>query len=182
MMPNIQNDIQAVTAAEGIMGSAQLVEVPLVYRTFFLTIEPISALVGAIYAYFLPSTYLSLTAHTTIDTSQFASSVQITIEVVLAQLANLYLLFTINEAFVLRAALQTGRRSCWLDAQGRRVWSTVLLGLLIADFGHLWSVRGLGLSVYWDVAKWNAMDAGNIGFVYAGAGMRLCWLFGVGIP
>jgi hypothetical protein len=89
--------------------------------------------------------------------------------VVLAQLANLYLLFAINEGLVLR---------CTRDVH---VWRTLLFGLLLADFGHLYSVRDLGLHKYWQVWEWNAMDGGNIGFVYLGAIMRLCFLSDVGV-
>ena len=56
----------------------------------------------------------------------------------------------------------------------------MLIGLLIADLGHLWSVGGKGWEVYWNVASWNAIDAGNVGVVYAGAAMRIAFLSGVG--
>ena len=65
----------------------------------------------------------------------------------------MYLLFAINEALVLRSTSDL------------RVWRTVLLGLLIADLGHLYSVRALGMDIYWNVLKWNKMDFGNVGFV-----------------
>jgi hypothetical protein len=88
---------------------------------------------------------------------------------VLAQLANLYVLFALNEGLVLR---------CTDDL---RVWKTLLFGLLVADVGHLCSVHELGLHKYWQVQHWNAMDAGNIGFVYLGAAMRISFLSGVGV-
>ena len=50
-----------------------------------------------------------------------------------------------------------------------RVWKTVLVGLLIADFGHLYSVHSLGYAIYYRAWSWNAMHWGNIGFVYVGA-------------
>ena len=51
----------------------------------------------------------------------------------------------------------------------------------MADFGHLYTVKELGPEVYWNVLKWNAMDWGNVGFVYAGATMRMMFLAGVGL-
>ncbi len=57
----------------------------------------------------------------------------------------------------------------------------MLGGLLLADFGHLYSVSGLGKQIYWSVWRWNAMDWGNIGFVYMGAMMRMAFLSGVGL-
>ena len=74
--------------------------------------------------------------------------------IVLNQLANLYLLFAINEGLVLRSSTNI------------KTWKTLLVGLLIADVGHLWSVRALGTEVYWYLPSWNAMTAGNVGFVY----------------
>ena len=53
--------------------------------------------------------------------------------------------------------------------------------MLLADFGHLYSVKGLGLEIYWNALKWNKMDWGNVGFVYAGATMRMLFLAGVGL-
>ncbi|KAF3064133.1 hypothetical protein GL218_01240 [Daldinia childiae] len=135
---------------------------PLAYRAFFLIIEPISALVGAFFAHFRQDEYLSMTIHT-------EASVSLGTSVVLSQLANLYLLFALNEALVLRS---TG---------DLRVWRTVLFVLLVADFGHLYSVSGLGSWVYWDVTRWNAIDYGNVMFVYLGASMRIAFLTGVGL-
>jgi hypothetical protein len=136
------------------------------YRIFFLYLEPLSTIIGAFYAFVLPSTYLELTHAASAPT---ATSVPISTQVVLAQLANLYFLFAINEGLVLR---------CTHDL---RVWKTLLFGLLVADFGHLYSVYELGFSKYWEVWLWNAMDAGNIGFVYVGAMMRISFLLGVAV-
>jgi hypothetical protein len=51
----------------------------------------------------------------------------------------------------------------------------------MADFGHLYSLKALGSDVYWNVLKWNAMDWGNVAFVYAGATLRMMFLAGVGL-
>lgn len=148
------------------------------YQLFFLYIEPISTIVGAYYAYFLPSTYLELTHPSVVLTTDAAIThpaamrfqhVPTATTVVLAQLANLYLLFAINEGLVLR---------CTRDV---RVWRTLLLGLLVADLGHLYACKELGIQIYWKAWEWNAMGMGNIGFVYLGALMRVCFLCGVGV-
>ncbi|KAI0480068.1 hypothetical protein GGR56DRAFT_671220 [Xylariaceae sp. FL0804] len=152
---------------------------PLAYRLFFLVVEPISALVGAYFAHFRQAEYLAMTEHHPYSYSS-ASSVSSAAEapspgasVALSQLANLYLLFALNEALVLRA---TG---------DRRVWRALLLGELVADLGHLYALRSAGAgaanSVYWDVASWNPMDWGNVPFVYLGASMRIAFLCGVGL-
>ncbi|KAI0199618.1 hypothetical protein F4808DRAFT_432279 [Astrocystis sublimbata] len=138
---------------------------PLAYRVFFLVIEPISALVGAYYAHFRQDDYLRLTD----DSSAPSSAIPLGTSIVLSQLANLYLLFALNEALVLR---------CTADLT---VWKALLLVLLIADFGHLLSVSARGASVYWDFTRWNAIDWGNVPFVYLGASMRIAFLSGIGI-
>jgi hypothetical protein len=111
--------------------------------------------------------YLQLTHAASAPSS--AGTIPLSTSIVLSQLANLYLLFAINEALVLRSTSDL------------RVWKTVLFGLLLADFGHLYSVKDLGLEIYWNVLKWNRMDCGNVGFVYAGATMRLLFLTGIGL-
>lgn len=139
---------------------------PAFYRIFFLTIEPISALTGAYFAHFQPQTYIQLTH----ASSAPQGAIPLGTQIVLTQLANLYFLFAINEAFVLRSTSDL------------RVWRALLFGLLVADLGHLYSVWGLGTGVYWKVHEWSAMDWGNVGFVYAGALMRIAFLFGFGVP
>lgn len=139
---------------------------PLPYRFFFLIIEPISALVGAFYAHFHQETYLALT-HA--PTAEALSPIPTGVSVVMSQLANLYFMFTLNEALVLRATADL------------RVWKTVLFVLLVADLGHLYSVGALGSRVYWDARTWNAIDIGNVPFVYFGASMRIAFLAGVGL-
>lgn len=141
---------------------------PLLYTLFFLYIEPVSTLVGAYYAHFLPATYMDMT----LPSPQTLHPRE---PIVLTQLANLYLLFALNEALVLRAT------------DSRKVWSAFLFGMLVADFGHIFSVRTVASmegswALYWEFWRWNAMYWGNLGFVYVGATMRTCFLLGVGLP
>ena len=140
--------------------------VPVAYQAFFLWIEPFFTLIGAFYAFFTPKTYLDMTRAT-----QWADMLgpSVATLVALRQLGNLYLAFAINEALVLRAT------------NDRRVWQALLLGLLIADFGHLYSLYPLGIDIYYDVTKWGPIDWGNIAFVYVGATTRICFLTGVGL-
>lgn len=137
---------------------------PLFYNVFFLLIEPISALVGAYYAHFRPDEYLRLT-----HADSLPSPLPLGTTVALSQLGNLYLFFALNEALVLRSTSDLS------------VWRTVLFVLLIADLGHLYTVRTLGASIYYDVLRWNAIDWGNVPFVYFGAAMRIAFLAGVGM-
>lgn len=147
------------------LGRTKPSTVPLTYRIFFLYVEPLASLLGAYYALYEPQEYLRLTHASSAPTV----SIPLSTTIVLSQLSNLYLLFAINEALVLRATSDIN------------VWRTLLLGLLIADLGHLYSVHPLGLQVYWDILRWNAIDWGNVAFVYAGASMRICFLAGLGM-
>jgi hypothetical protein len=139
-------------------------DIPLLYRLVFLYIEPISTLLGAFYAQYRQSLYLQLT-----HAASAPPLLPTGTSVVLTQLANLYFLLCINEALVLRSTTDL------------KVWKTFLFGLLVADFGHLFSVRLVGSWVYWQFWEWNSMDLGNVPFVYFLAVVRIFFLAGVGI-
>jgi hypothetical protein len=140
---------------------------PLPYTLFFLTIEPLSTLTGAFYAWYRQHYYLALTHAASTPP---AAAIPLSTSIVLSQLANLYLLLSLNEALVLRTTSDL------------RVWRTFLFGLLVADFGHVWTVReAIGWSGYVRVWEWNAIDWGNLGFVYVAAAMRVAFLMGVGM-
>lgn len=145
--------------------TAREAQVAKFYKYFFLYIEPISTIVGAYYSSLQQQTYLDLTH----ATSSPQNGIPISTQIILMQLSNLYLCFAINEALVLRATSDL------------KVWRTLLICLLIADFGHLYSVNAVGWHVYWNVRSWNAIDWGNVAFVYAGATTRICFLSGLGV-
>ena len=148
---------------------------PFLYRIFFLVLEPISALAGAYFNHFRQKTYLSLLHASSVPSASPLSAitsseaVPLSVSVAMSQLANMYAFFAINEAIVLRS---TGDMS---------VWRAVLFVLLLADFGHLWSMKELGLTVYYDLWGWNVGIWGNVPWVYAGATMRICFLLGIGM-
>ncbi|QIW95496.1 hypothetical protein AMS68_001014 [Peltaster fructicola] len=143
-------------------GSTRSTNIPWLYRLFFLYIEPVATALGAYYAALDQQEYMVLTI------PEDSRPVTTRESIVLYQLANLYFVFALNEALVLRVTTD------------RRVWATFLLGLLIADFGHLASVQAVGWDIYYRVDQWNAMYWGNLGFVYVGAMMRTCFLLKVG--
>ncbi|KAK7024848.1 hypothetical protein R3P38DRAFT_2951441 [Favolaschia claudopus] len=138
-----------------------------IYRLFFLYIEPISALAGAYYAAFQPDNYLKDLSLPGLQLDSPSLTTQN--RMVLLQLANLYLLFALNEHLVLSST------------NSLKTWRRLLFGLLVADFGHLVSMAPLGAEVFWRVGDWNAMVWGSVGFVYAGASMRMSFLAGLGL-
>ncbi|KIY68431.1 hypothetical protein CYLTODRAFT_453583 [Cylindrobasidium torrendii FP15055 ss-10] len=139
--------------------------IPLTYRVFFLYIEPIVTIAVACYAALKPSGYLGAVAssiqHTVIHTNQT--------KVVLEQLGNVYLFMALNEYFVLSSTRST------------TTWKRLLLALLIADCGHLVSMRGLGVQVYWNIWEWNVFTAASVLLVYFYITLRICFLFDVGM-
>ncbi|KAF2125883.1 hypothetical protein P153DRAFT_369883 [Dothidotthia symphoricarpi CBS 119687] len=137
------------------------------YRAVFLWLEPLSILTGAVYAHFLQHTYLTLT-HSATAPPTSSILVPISTSIVLTQLANLYLGLAILEASILRASSDV------------KVWKTFIIALLVADVGHLYSVRLVGTWVYWQFWHWNAIDWGNVGVVYFLAVTRICMLSGIG--
>ena len=154
---------------------SQLTNIPLAYRLFFLYIEPISALVGAFYAGWQPAQYLAyLTTSPAAPNANPGPDTPTLIS--LQQLANLYVLFALNEHFVLSSTVSV------------RTWRTLLAGLLVADLGHLLTMVPLAWereAGFWEVFgrfwAWDAMLWGSVGFVYAGAAMRTAFLLEVGI-
>ncbi|KPI43964.1 uncharacterized protein AB675_6256 [Cyphellophora attinorum] len=140
--------------------------IPAYYKIFFLWIEPVVTLFGAVAAAFFGHDYLVMTHAET--TPSKILGLPIATNIALRQLANLYLAFALNEFFVLRAT------------NDLKVWKSVLAILLVADFGHLLANSQLGLGQYYDVMSWNAMQYGSFLFVYIGAAMRSCFLAGVG--
>ena len=142
--------------------------IPEPYKIFFLWVEPVVTLAGFVAAAFFGQDYLVMT-HAETTPSNYLG-IPIATDVALRQLANLYLAFALNEFFVLRAT------------NDLKVWRTLLAVLLVADIGHLIACFPAGgLSQYYDVTKWAAMDYGNIAFVYVGATFRSCFLAGVGM-
>lgn len=140
-------------------------EIALYYKVFFLFIEPLFALLGAICAGLYPGHYFAMTEHL----SSSISILPLGMHVSLRQLANMYLLFALNEALVLRVTTD------------HRVWRMLLLNLAIADIGHLISIAPLGVGIYSDITRWNSMDWGNVPFVYLGLTSRICFLMGWGV-
>jgi len=150
------------------------IAIPLLYRLFFLFIEPISAVVGAYYAAGKPAEYLAYLSSASPSASVSAPMPPTPTLISLYQLSNLYLLFALNEHLVLSSTCS------------RRTWRRLLFCLLVADFGHLATMVPLArekgfTEVFLGFGRWTAMEWGSVGFVYAGAGMRMSFLAGLGL-
>ncbi|KAI9685657.1 MAG: hypothetical protein M1822_004217 [Bathelium mastoideum] len=111
--------------------------IPILYRFVFLYLEPISVLIGAYLALFRPTTYLTA-VHAlppSADLSTAPTKYGPTVNVLLAQLANVYILFPLLERSVLGST------------QDVRVWRAMLRALLVADVGHLLIVGNISADV-----------------------------------
>ncbi len=55
--------------------------------------------------------------------------------------------------------------------------------MLVADVGHVAScyLSMPGVAGFWQFWDWNALDWGNLGFVYVAALLRICFLRDVGM-
>ncbi|KAF9002316.1 hypothetical protein BDQ17DRAFT_1483562 [Cyathus striatus] len=87
-------------------------------------------------------------------------------KICLLQLANLDMLFVLNEHLVLSSTSSI------------KMWRRLLIGLLVTDFGHFVSMAPMGSGIYWRIWEWNAMAWGSVGFVYLGAASRITFLAG----
>lgn len=166
---------------------------PLVYRLFFLVLEPASSLARAFYAHRRQAQYLGLLSQplTTSSLSSSSSTAGQEEQVVgtsvitpaasaaMSQLAGMYLFHALCEALVLRAT------------RDANAWRAMVVVMLVADAGQLYALRGLGSGndggggdggrVYWDVGGWDVGGWVNVALAYVGVVVRMCFLMGVGL-
>ena len=158
------------------------------YALWFLILEPLGALLGGLSGYLAPHDYLN-TLDPFTPPSFLAGKLLSAVHIVTEQLSNIWLLWAFNEAVVLRVAATRDESTSlthrslgmhWTNVD-LTLWRVMLGGMLIADVGHLVSMRVLGSDVYWDVRGWNTMTFGNIGLAYISGGLRVLFLSGFGV-
>ena len=137
------------------------------YKAFFVYIEPLGALLGAFLTGLRSDDYLNdllapfVLPETKTSTPAYAA---------LGLLANLWLLWSLNEYLVLSGTTEL------------KTWRRLLTGLLVADIGHLVALGVYGgPELYWQFWRWNALGWGNIALAYFAASTRICFLLGLGI-
>lgn len=144
--------------------------VHLVYRVLFLYLEPLALLIGAYMTLFTPAKYLSTVHATPTASSPLAAlldpSADPTIKVLLAQLTNVYILFGLLEATLLRST------------DDSNVWRAWIRAALLADFGHLLIVTKLGLDIGWRVWELGIADWGKPSCMIV---FRVAFLVGLGV-
>jgi hypothetical protein len=152
-----------------------IARIALIYRIWFLYLEPLAALGGTYLSIFNPDRFLSgtlpLPTYLSIASSP-NGSVPITplLELLLTNIGALYLLFAINEGIVLRL---TKEKSVWFGVMG---------AMLASDVGHIYAVYAIAPERMWALASWNGDEWVNVGMLVFGAVLRAAFLMGVGRP
>jgi hypothetical protein len=106
--------------------------IPWPYTLYFLYLDPLFAIFGTLLIIFNPVKFLTSTSPFPLASSISIAISQPTIapiiQLLLTNIAALYLLLALNEGLVLRASGEI------------RVWKAVLSSLVVADVGHLYAV------------------------------------------
>jgi hypothetical protein len=141
--------------------STEFPHIPFIYRLFFLYLEPVMAFNGSILCHWYPTIFLN----TMSAAAQYAPSNQ----VIYDQLAATYVLFAFNEAVLLRTI------------KDLRVWKTVLVGILLCDSIHLYSMWCvMGTQVFFSPQLWRKEDWVNLALLWGPVVLRSSFLAEVG--
>ncbi|KAF7941592.1 uncharacterized protein EAE97_006429 [Botrytis byssoidea] len=142
------------------------------YRVFLLYIEPILALSGAYLAYSQPYKFIHGTAPSSLSKPFVSLSSTLTpdpvIQFLSTDIAALYVLFTINEAVVLRLT------------RDYSVWKAVVFAMLVCDVGHFWGIYKADCVGLFRVGGWSTEERINYGILGFGLVLRIAFLLGLG--
>ncbi|KAG4439131.1 hypothetical protein IFR05_005368 [Cadophora sp. M221] len=167
--------------------SASITHISFIYRLYFLYFEPFGAILGTYLCLFNPQRFLSgtvpLPAYISFSTPSSGSSLSsistsssadrtVTIspllQMQLINIASLYILFAITEGVVLRLTRQ------------KSIWVAIIAAMACADMGHLYAAWSVSPDRMGDVMGWNGDERINYGTLFAGLGLRVLFLMGVG--
>jgi hypothetical protein len=139
--------------------------VSVVYRVYFQTVEPLLALTGAYVSHFTPANFVNV-----MSPAAFAFDVvSPVIQLLLSTLASTYLLFSLNEALVLRLSADVN------------VWRAVTAACLICDAGHLYAIYVSRPDLFWALSRWRSADWTNMGILWFDVALRVSFLLGIGV-
>ncbi|KAH6629819.1 hypothetical protein C7974DRAFT_311840 [Boeremia exigua] len=136
--------------------------IPVIYRLWFLWIEPAMALNGARYLWVHPTVYHE---YMPITTAWHRDS-----RIVYDQLASTYILFAFNQAVTLRVVHDV------------HVWKVLLFGMVLCDAGHLYAVWAeVGTREMFSPGNWRLQDwvtwVTTVGPLF----LRLAFVLGMGL-
>ncbi|KAF1914875.1 hypothetical protein BDU57DRAFT_558365 [Ampelomyces quisqualis] len=137
------------------------VEIPLVYRLWHLSIEPLIALAAAYVLHSRPERYFESMPRTALLSP--------TSQLVYTQLAACYVFLAAVEALVLRSTNDT------------RVWSAVIVALAVCDAGHVYATcREVGMHGMRDAGGWRGAEWAAMAATIGPMGLRAAFLLRVG--
>ncbi|KAE9367324.1 hypothetical protein N431DRAFT_428733 [Stipitochalara longipes BDJ] len=151
--------------------------IALIYRIWFLYIEPVAALGGTYLSIFEPNRLLAgimpLPAYLAASiASPTGPAVPITpiLRMMLINIGALYALFAIIEGVVLRLTKENS------------VWYAVLAAMLVSDVGHIYAAYEIAPERILQLVSWNSDEWVNYGTLVFGAVLRSAFLLGLGRP
>ncbi|KAF8848699.1 hypothetical protein BDZ45DRAFT_681033 [Acephala macrosclerotiorum] len=146
--------------------------IALIYRIWFLYLEPVFALGGTYLCLYDPQRMLTGTVPVPAITAASPSGGPIPItplmQMLLTNIGSLYVLFSINEGLVLRLSSE------------KRVWFGIIGSMLVSDIGHLYAVYQIAPKRMLEIAGWNSDEWINYGTLWFGALLRAGFLMGFG--
>ncbi|OCL14138.1 hypothetical protein AOQ84DRAFT_351659 [Glonium stellatum] len=147
--------------------SSTNIKIPLPYRLFHQTLEPIFALSGAYMALFRTPSYLQTIAPPSAYTLD--STLSPVSSLLLAHEASLYVQFALCEVLVLRLTSDI------------RIWRALVFSLLFSDIGHLYAAYLVLGPTFWNMQGWRSQEWTNLGTLWFGLALRVAFMCGIGM-
>ncbi|RYP19014.1 hypothetical protein DL765_003597 [Monosporascus sp. GIB2] len=143
-------------------------QLPAFPRIVFTILEPISLISGTLGAFIDTDWFVTSQTSTSTSTSSPIQAYDSNARLVALQLGNTYFLLCLLGVAVL-----------WTTSE-LRVVRNYLLAAWVADISHVWlTCWALGWARSADVAAWNAMTWGNVGFTTFLCLTRTAWFLGL---
>lgn len=142
--------------------------IALFYRIYFLYVEPLAALLGAIGVFTNPYSILESITPKLMNPAAAAPITPLT-RLLLTNIGALYLLFAWNQAVVLRLTTDLN------------VWRAMLIGMVLSDVGHLWAFYEGDPKVFFEPWVWGFNEWMGEGVLAFGFLVRLIFLAGIGV-
>jgi hypothetical protein len=143
--------------------------IALLYKIWFLYLEPIFALGGTYLCLFAPNQFLSGTVPLPVLS---ATPIPITpiLQMMLTNIGALYALLAVVEGGILRLTRE------------KNVWLGIIAALLASDIGHIYAVYAIAPERIFEVGGWNSEEWINYGMLMFGVVLRAAFLLGIGRP
>jgi hypothetical protein len=135
-----------------------------IYRIYFTWLEPVFATSGAYLCHARPGFFLE----TSTPSPVIGNDVTPTVQLLLTQIASLYIMHALVMSTVLRASNEIN------------VWRAVMFAIAIADSGHLYALYAAAPGPFLDLATWRSEDWTNYGILGLGLVLRVAFLLGIG--